>query len=49
MYSAWADIAGAMYDGIGVYEENGEIILETNGHTTEEIISTLSEQTNLSE
>jgi len=50
MYSAWTEIAGSseegakIYgDGVRLWEENGEIFIDTLGHTTEEIVQILTE------
>jgi hypothetical protein len=52
MKSAWMDIAGSSKDSAAVYgenvkvwEENGEILIDTAGHTTDELVDILTEGT----
>lgn len=53
MYNAWTDVASAIDAGMkGVgrcYEQNGEIILEAGGRTTDELVQLMVETTNLTE
>lgn len=53
MYNAWTDVATAIDAGMkGVgrcYEQNGEIIIEAGGRTTEELVQLMVDTTNLTE
>jgi len=54
MESAWIDLIArtsknGLSDGVKVWEEDGRILIDTAGHTTDELIQILSEGSKLTE